>query len=213
MAEKKLHEIGLETGVAMKMRDGVELQADIYTPKESGEFPVILLRLPYDKTTAESQAFLHPEWYARHGYIVVSQDVRGRGASGGDFEPFHNECNDGVDTIKACVKLNKSNGKVGTYGFSYPGQTQLLSAVKRPKGFTAMVPAFTSDGIYDDWTYKNGALHQAFVQSWSAYLAINEVFRKGKPADVRLVIQNLGAVCGTHDHLPITDHPNFIMSG
>ena len=209
MAEKKLHEIGLETGVAMKMRDGVELQADIYTPKESGEFPVILLRLPYDKTTAESQAFLHPEWYARHGYIVVSQDVRGRGASGGDFEPFHNECNDGVDTIKACVKLNKSNGKVGTYGFSYPGQTQLLSAVKRPKGFTAMVPAFTSDGIYDDWTYKNGALHQAFVQSWSAYLAINEVFRKGKPADVRLVIQNLGAVCGTHDHLPITDHPNL----
>jgi len=209
MAEDKLHEIGVEIGVAMKMRDGVELSADVYTPKEDGDYPVLLIRLPYDKTVAEGQALMHPEWYARHGYIVVSQDVRGRGASGGDFRPFHDETNDGVDTIKACVKLKKSNGQVGMYGFSYPGQTQLLPAAKRPKGFATMVPALTSDGVYDDWTYKNGVLHQAFVQSWSAYLAINEVFRKGKPNEVRGIIQNLTAVCGSHDHLPLTNHPNL----
>ena len=78
MAKKKLHKVGLETGVVMKMRDGVELQADVYTPEEDGEYPVLLIRLPYDKTVAEAQAFLHPEWYARNGYVVVSQDVRGR---------------------------------------------------------------------------------------------------------------------------------------
>lgn len=209
MAKTKFHDIGIETGVVMKMRDGVELQADVYTPKESGEYPVLLLRLPYDKTIAEGQAFMHPEWYARHGYIVVSQDVRGRGASDGEFQPFHNECDDGVDTIKACVKLKKSNGKVGTYGFSYPGYNQLMSATKRPKGFTTMVPALTSDGIYDDWTYKNGALHQAFIQGWSAYLSLNEVFRKGKPADVRPAIQRLTGMCSSYDHLPITDHPDL----
>ena len=82
MAEDKLYEVEVKTGVAMKMRDGVELQADIYTPKEDGEYPVLLLRLPYDKTVAEVQALMHPEWYARHGYIVVSQDTRGRGAHG-----------------------------------------------------------------------------------------------------------------------------------
>ncbi|MEE8171588.1 MAG: CocE/NonD family hydrolase, partial [Alphaproteobacteria bacterium] len=209
MAEEKLHEVGVETGVAMKMRDGIELQADVYTPKESGEYPVLLLRLPYDKTVALVEGLMHPEWYARHGYIVVSQDTRGRGAAGGDFRPFHDECNDGVDTIKACAKLAKSNGKVGTYGFSYSGQTQLLPAVKRPKGFTTMVPAFTSDGVYDDWTFKNGALHQAFVQSWAAYLAINETFRKGKPTDVRPAIQRLTGICATYDHLPLTNHPDL----
>jgi putative CocE/NonD family hydrolase len=209
MADRKLHDIEVETGVAMKMRDGVELQADIYTPKESGDYPVLLLRLPYDKTVAENQALMHPEWFARHGYIVVSQDMRGRGASGGEFQPFHNECNDGVDTIKACVKLKKSNGKVGTYGFSYPGKSQLLSASKRPKGFTTMVPALTSDSAYEDWTYKNGVLQLAFVQSWSAYLSLNEVFRKGKPADVRPAIQRLTGICGSYDHLPITNHPDL----
>ncbi|HIM46546.1 MAG TPA: CocE/NonD family hydrolase [Alphaproteobacteria bacterium] len=209
MAEDKLYEVEVKTGVAMKMRDGVELQADIYTPKEDGEYPVLLLRLPYDKTVAEVQALMHPEWYARHGYIVVSQDTRGRGASGGEFRPFHDECNDGVDTIKACVKLKKSNGKVGTYGFSYPGQTQLLSAVKRPKGFTTMIPALTSDGVYDDWTFKNGVLHQAFVQGWAAYLSIGEVFRKGKPAEVRPAIQRLTGICDSYDHLPLTNHPDL----
>jgi hypothetical protein len=209
MAKRDLHEVEVETGVAMKMRDGVELQADVYTPKESGEYPVLLLRLPYDKTCAEFQALMHPEWYARQGYIVVSQDVRGRGASGGEFEPFHHEANDGVDTIKACVKLKKSSGKVGTYGFSYPGYTQLLSATERPKGFTTMVPALTSDGLYDDWTYKNGVLQQAFVQGWAAYLSINEVFRKGKPADVRPAIQRLTGICDSYDHLPITNHPDL----
>ena len=75
MAKDKLHEVEVETGVAMKMRDGVELMADVYTPKEGGEYPVLLLRLPYDKSVAEVQALMHPEWYARHGYIVVKNPL------------------------------------------------------------------------------------------------------------------------------------------
>ena len=40
MEEKKLHEVEVETGIVMKMRDGVELQADVYTPKADGDYPV-----------------------------------------------------------------------------------------------------------------------------------------------------------------------------
>ncbi len=193
----------------MKMRDGVALMADIYAPKASGKFPVLLMRVPYDKTVSEFQALLLPEWYARHGYIVVTQDNRGRFASGGKFQPFHNERSDGVDTIELCAKLRNSTGKVGTYGFSYPGQTQLQSAVERPKGLATMVPALTADGYYEDWTYKNGALHLAFVQSWAAFLAICEAFREGKPADIRPTIERLNGICGQYDHMPLTEHPSL----
>ena len=68
--------------------------------------------------------------------------------------------------IEWAAKLPKSNGKVGMYGFSYPGATQWLPATLRPPPLTAIVPAMTSSDYYDGWTYEGGALYQAFAESW-----------------------------------------------
>jgi putative CocE/NonD family hydrolase len=68
--------------------DGTRLFADVYRPAGAGLFPVILQRLPYDKTSAHAIHFAHPAWYARRGYVVVVQDVRGRWASKGEWYPF-----------------------------------------------------------------------------------------------------------------------------
>ncbi len=209
MAKRKLFDVSTERHVAMKMRDGVELRADIHRPNVSDPLPVLLIRLPYDKSAAGFQACQLPEWYARHGYIVVSQDTRGRFLSGGNFRPFHHEAEDGVDTIEHCARLPQSNGMVGMYGFSYAGQTQLQPAIHRPKGLAAMAPAFTADGMYEDWNYKNGALHLAFVQWWASYLAIGEASRKGSDSDIRAAMDRFMGIFQRHDWLPLGEHPSL----
>lgn len=202
-----LHKVEVARDVAMAMRDGTRLLADIYTPAGPGPFPVLLMRSPYDKSTSEYFSLLHPEWYARHGLIVVSQDVRGCFASEGAFNPFHGEAEDGVDTIRHCAALPKANGRVGMYGFSYPGIVQLMAAIHLPAGLAAIAPAFTCDGTYADWTYKNGVLQLAFAQSWASALAVPEAFRRGDDADIARALGAAGAIAGSYGHLPIDDHP------
>ena len=86
----------LERDIMAEMRDGTMLAADVYRPATGdGPWPVILIRQPYDKAHAETFSYAHPSWYAAQGYIVVSQDIRGRWASGGEFSPFRHEAEDG----------------------------------------------------------------------------------------------------------------------
>jgi hypothetical protein len=203
------HKVSIARDVPMAMRDGVRLLADIYAPDRPGPWPVLLMRSPYDKSTSEYLSLLHPEWYARHGFIVVTQDVRGCFASEGTFRPFHHEALDGADSIEHCRILPGSNGRVGMYGFSYPGIVQLMAALHRPKGLAAIAPAFTCDGLYQDWTYKNGALQLAFAQSWASALAVPEAFRRGGDADIRAALAAAGGINGAYAHLPLDDHPSL----
>jgi putative CocE/NonD family hydrolase len=160
------------------MRDGTLLYADVYRPKGEGPWPVLLLRHPYDKTQAENISYAHPSWYARYGYIVVVQDVRGRWMSEGEWYPFRHEEEDGCDSIAWAAGLPGSNGQVGMYGFSYAGATQLLSAVYQPPHLRTIMPALTGSDYYDGWTYRGGALHHAFTQSWATSLALDTARRR-----------------------------------
>jgi len=159
------------------MRDGVTLSADVYRPADEGPFPVILMRLPYDKTQAENISYSHPSWYAQRGYMVVVQDVRGYWASEGDFTPFLHEAEDGYDTIEWAARLPGANGCVGMYGFSYAGATQLLPARLRPPSLVTVCPALTASQYYEGWTYNQGALALAFTMSWAVNLAEMEARR------------------------------------
>lgn len=162
------------------MRDGTKLYADIYTPEGEGTFPVLLQRTPYSKTHAESNVYAHPSWYAERGYLVVVQDVRGRGRSEGSFDPFVHEASDGYDTVEWASALPGSNGKVAMYGFSYVGATQLLAASQRPPSLVTICPGHTSKDLYEGWTYKGGALNWAFVAYWSLYLSLDTSVRAGE---------------------------------
>src|SRR5215212_9451026 len=85
----------VERGVAVPMRDGVKLVADIYMPPGRGPWPVIVIRMPYNRAGGGGAAAPF-----RDHYVVVVQDTRGRYESGGDFRPFFPEVNDGFDTIE-----------------------------------------------------------------------------------------------------------------
>jgi putative CocE/NonD family hydrolase len=126
--------VALRRGLRCTLSDGVVLVSDHYAPSGGGRLPTILMRQPYGRDIASTVVYAHPAWFARQGYNVVIQDVRGRGDSEGEFYPFLHEQQDGAETIAWVRSLPESDGKVGMYGFSYQGMTQLLAAAAQPKG-------------------------------------------------------------------------------
>jgi putative CocE/NonD family hydrolase len=163
----------------MYTRDGVRLDADIYRPDAVGEFPVLLMRQPYGRAIASTVVYAHPTWYAAHGYIVVIQDVRGRGTSGGEFQLFAHEIADGEDTVNWAASLPGSNGQVGMYGFSYQGMTQLYAAISQPPALKTICPAMIGYDLYTDWAYEGGAFCLQTNLAWAIQLATETARLRG----------------------------------
>ena len=161
--------VTVEHGVAVTMRDGTVLRADIYRPVAPGRFPVLLTRTPYDKHNDDGVDFGHKG--AARGYIVINQDVRGRYTSDGDWYPFLHESNDGYDTVEWAAALPYSDGRVGMYGGSYVGATQMLAAIAHPPHLAGICPVVTASNYHDGWTYQGGAFEQWFDESWTSGLA------------------------------------------
>ncbi len=159
--------VTLRRAVPCTLSDGVVLYSDHYAPiNASGPLPTILMRQPYGRDIASTVVYAHPAWFARQGYNVVIQDVRGRGDSGGQFYPFLHEKQDGAETIAWLRTLPESNGKVGMYGFSYQGMTQLLAAAAQPEGLLCISPAMAATDLFHGWFYNNGALRLASSLGW-----------------------------------------------
>lgn len=140
----------LDADLRVPMRDGVALSIDLYRPATGGvarpgRFPVLLERTPYGKRRPVlNQA---GEYFARHGYVVIMQDVRGRFASEGEWYFLsEQEGPDGFDTMDWIVSQSFCDGRIGTMGLSYSTATQQALAVQRPPGLRSQ---FLSDGGYD----------------------------------------------------------------
>jgi uncharacterized protein len=154
----------VDRDVAVRMRDGVVLRADVWRPAAGGRFPVLVYRTPYDRRLAQGEDSTVAGAAAR-GYAVVAQDVRGRYGSEGDFDPYRNEGRDGHDTIEWAAAQPWSDGSVGTFGLSYPGAVQWLAAVESPPHLKAMVPAMTFS-TPRNFFYSGGV----FDMSWTAWI-------------------------------------------
>ena len=204
---ENLINVKLEQDVPAQMRDGTTLYADIYRPVGDGPFPVILMRLPYNKAKAETSAYAHPAWYARHGYMVVVQDVRGRWASEGEFYPFRHEMTDGYDSVEWAARLPGANGKVGMYGFSYVGATQLLAAIMQPPHLTCICPGLTPSQYYEDWAYNGGAFALAVNLSWVIGLATVTTRRLGLADLERELWEAKAIISNGYNYLPLAEYP------
>jgi putative CocE/NonD family hydrolase len=168
------YRILVENGVRARMRDGAALMADIYRPDAGGKFPVLLQRTPYNRAGGAGMAAT----LAAQGYVLILQDTRGRFDSEGEFDPFRNESADGYDSVEWAAALPYSDGKVGMFGGSYVGATQMLAAMAAPPHLAAIFPYVTASEYYDGWTYQNGALMQWFASSWAGGLTIDTLRRK-----------------------------------
>lgn len=130
----------VERDVMVPMRDDTRLATDLYFPSDgAGTRPVILMRTPYDKRGqrgADGEAYA----FARHGYAVAVQDVRGKFASEGRYEVAASDPQDGYDTVSWLASQSWCSGRVGTHGCSYLGENQLQLARLRHPSHAAMIP-------------------------------------------------------------------------
>lgn len=173
LATEKEPKVEVRTDVRIPLRDGVELSANIFLPKEQGKFPVILMRSPYGKGDEKLGDGL---FYAGRGYVYVSQDCRGKGASQGEWEPFANEGADGRDTHKWILEQPWCNGSIATTGGSYVGFTQWISAPSAGEYLKAMFPVVPLADLYTDAVYIDGALNLALMMGWGSLVS----FRPGE---------------------------------
>ncbi|MGA7416291.1 MAG: CocE/NonD family hydrolase [Bryobacteraceae bacterium] len=192
----QLEAITAERGVAVKMRDGVTLRADIYRPKADGKYPTLLQRTPYNKEGGVEFG----RQAAAQGYVAIVQDVRGRYTSEGDWYTFLNESNDGYDTVEWAASLPYSNGKVGMWGGSYVGATQMLAAIAHPPHLAGICPVVTASNYHENWTYQGGAFEQWFNESWTSGLAQDTLNR---------TVQNATNAMKGASVLPLTNYPLF----
>lgn len=152
----------------MTTRDGVTLRADVYRPAARGRHPVLLSRLPYDKSLRPRPGDI--DVFVERGYVVIMQDTRGRFASdGGEYQPLTWEASDGYDAVEWAARLPYSDGQVGTMGQSYLGATQYLLAPTRPPHLKAAFPVSAPADFHQCWAYHTGG---AFELGWQIPYAV-----------------------------------------
>jgi len=161
--------VQIDRDMGCVMRDGATLRADVWRPADSDAYPVLLQRTPYNKADSQQAIVygaLEPIRAVEAGYAVVVQDVRGRFASDGDFDPFRSEASDGEDTLTWLATQPWSDGRVMMYGQSYFGATQLLAATTSHPALKAIAPHLTASEYYEGWTYEGGAFQLGFALYW-----------------------------------------------
>jgi len=210
--------VRLERGRACPLPDGTVLVSDHYYPQGDGPWPTLLMRQPYGRDIASTVVYAHPVWFARHGYHVAIQDVRGRGGSSGAFYPFRHEGRDGAESIAWLRKHPASNGRIGMYGFSYQGATQLLAAAEEPEGLECIAPHMTATDLFNGWFYHHGALRLSSTLGWGIQMLREDARRMGlREVSARLEdawrnvrAQALAAPYGEHFAVADAELPDYL---
>ena len=152
--------------VMLPMRDGTRLATDVYLPKRHGAaHPVVLVRTVYNKEQGAMLATV----FTSMGMALVTQDTRGRFASEGKDMVFADDgwgaLQDGADTVAWIKKQPWCNGKIGTWGGSALGitQVQLAPATKNVAAQAIMV---ASSKFYGQTAYQGGVFMKSLAETW-----------------------------------------------
>ena len=166
--------------VAVPMRDGARLVADVFRPRARERVPAILNLGPYQKDkpwvvpeTLEEPPndwmnweTVNPRWWVPQGYAAVRIDGRGSGKSQGQCEPWsHAEAVDFFDAIEWAAAQPWCNGKVGLLGISYYAINQWFVAQLQPPSLKAIIPWEGFADIYRDALY-HGGIFSLFMSNW-----------------------------------------------
>lgn len=195
-----------------KMRDGVKLAGDLYRPDNDEKYPVVIMRTPYNKDGMEScKDYSNPYLLAERGYNVFIQDVRGCYGSEGVLKSTgENEINDGYDTVEWAAVQPWCNGKVGMYGLSYFGYTQLAAAEQRPPHLVALCP-FEMSGLYPFSVGKTCTINTYHLM-WLYSQALGNLEYSGLSEDKKMELkdkleENMSKMPEMIHHLPLREIP------
>lgn len=200
--------VRFEKDMAVPVRDGTVLRANVFRPPATGRYPVLLCAQPYGKDSLpvrtrtgyripwqyrsaandEPMSFSawcsleapDPGFWVPRGYVVVNVDLRGWGTSGGDPEPFGpTEGDDVHDAVEWAAAQPWSTGRVGMSGVSYLAITQWTAAATRPPHLAAINPWEGFTDAYADFSYPGGIRENGFMVVWSAW---QKLLRRRSPS-------------------------------
>jgi uncharacterized protein len=173
------------TSQYITMRDGTKLAVLIRRPAQDGKpvsdpLPVIWTHNRYHR-----EGILEWPWLrtvSRYGYVIVSVDVRGSGASfgvsRGPFSP--EETHDAYDITEWLAAQPWSNGNIGMYGRSYLATTQYLAASTAPPHLKAIFPEMSEFDHYS-FSHAGGVFRDDFIREWGKL--VERLDTDGKAAD------------------------------
>ncbi|MDB4972834.1 MAG: hypothetical protein JWN48_1175 [Myxococcaceae bacterium] len=193
--------------VSVPMDDQVALSTDIWrdffdaTPR-----PVLLRRTPYGRNLDPGTVAT----FMNAGFIVVSQDVRGRGASGGQFVPFFTDKEDGRATIDWIAAQPWSNGQVGTYSASAEGIVQYMAMAAAPDALACAHVVMATPDVYAGF-YPGGAWRTELGSAWLDAVDASRVIDLWKAHEVKDAYW--AAATLSKAEMARVDHPVFVLGG
>lgn len=165
-------ELKPDLSVMIPMRDGVELPADLYLPSpDARNLPCILLRSPAGRNPFGKEIVQ----LAKDGYVVVIQETRSAIDTEGKTLPFFSDgwgkLQDGYDTVEWLACSSYTNGKIGTWGASALGITQLLMAPANPPHLKCQYIVVAAASLYHHGIFPGGQLLKNQAEGWLGYYA------------------------------------------
>ena len=213
--------IRMEKSVAMTMRDGVKLRADIYRPGGNKKYPAIFMRSPYSRSMTLDFSFLNFMDTIAAGYALVVQNLRGTFDSGGAMGlsdvSLSLEGADGYDSVEWIASQPWCDGNVGTAGGSYLGLIQWITARENPPHLKAMAPWISGSGGTEP-SRQNGIANLGVALNWVLHKTLEIADwekQKGKDTSHMLEMLNRGNVIPeeVYNYLPLKDIPHFNFEG
>ncbi len=195
----------IDRAIAVPMRDGNRLAADLYRSGAAFVGPVVLERTPYgrDRCDQAEQVAGQTEPPARDavaaayvaaGFAYMVQDCRGTGGSEGEFSKYLQEPDDGVDTVDWLIRQPWCDGRIGMVGFSYAAMCQigvLAAGERRILGAVA-----DCGGFADAWRsgIRQGGAFDLKQATWGHAQALRMARASGdSDAEAALAAEDLGA--------------------
>jgi putative CocE/NonD family hydrolase len=172
------HRTTRDDDVAVPMRDGLRLLADVHRPDDEGRFPALVSASPYPRQLQDIGApmgFIEAgasDFFVPRGYVHVIANLRGTGGSDGTFGFFdEQERRDVHDLVEWAAAQPWCDGTVGMVGISYFAMTQLEAATQRPPHLKAIFPVAVTSDLYEA-ARPHGLFNSSFLSPFLAMVGI-----------------------------------------
>jgi putative CocE/NonD family hydrolase len=145
----------------LPLPDHTQLNYTLTLPSATGKFPVLLEYDPYSAGVTSDTS------WAPHGYAMLGVNFRGTGCSQGTFQPLRGDIwgKDGANVVKWAAKQPWSDGKLGMFGVSFTGVSQLATAEYAGPALKAINPENVFPDLYRDIVYPGG-IYVSWITAW-----------------------------------------------
>ncbi|WP_223622896.1 CocE/NonD family hydrolase [Microbacterium sp. EST19A] len=196
-------DVVFDKDVAITLRDGVTIHADIFRPVTDEPVPVIVAWSPYGKGQGTSMSVkgvfglvglpnsivsglekfeaADPAYWVAQGYAICNPDIRGVVDSEGDSVLWDRQDGlDAYDVIEWLAEQEWCSGKVGMSGTSYLAVSQWFAAAEQPPHLAAINPWEGVSDVYRDLVKRGGMPDIGFARQ----LQEGSFFGKNRKEDI-----------------------------